>query len=235
MIVFVSYSPGQSRGRCGGVGTGEQRAALLEVARGVKGQRADWGDSITKAISACKLVILVFSGHSNESKRVRDEIYYVISEEKIILPFRIENLDPTGSMRLHLSSRHWLDAYQPSWQAHLNRLVGSAADSLGREPVVLAAREETPQPAVGAPATMLVARPPKRKSRAPPKPWQGWPATSQAVTGAGSPPAHAGSEAGRPPDMGVDRCRAGTSSDPCTGRWRSLARARWTAPPCDAD
>jgi len=92
------------------------------------------------------MVLLIFSGHSNRSKHVRDEIYYAISEEKIILPFRIENLDPTGAMRLHLSSRHWLDAYQPSWQVHINHLVGSAADSIGHKLAAPATPVETPAP-----------------------------------------------------------------------------------------
>ena len=109
---------------------------------------ADWGDSITRAIDVCKVVLLIFSGSANRSKRVLDEIYYAISEEKIILPFRIEKLDPTGAMRLHLSSRHWLDAYQPSWQAHINQLVKSAADSLGRELAVPAGQDIPPAPVI---------------------------------------------------------------------------------------
>lgn len=148
--VFVSYSSKDKAVADAVVSALENSGLRCWVApRDVK-PGAEWGDSITNAINACKLVILVFSGHSNQSKRVRDEIYYVISEEKIILPFRIENLDPTGSMRLHLSSRHWLDAYQPSWQAHINRLVGSAADSLGRELVLPAAQEAAPPPVAGA-------------------------------------------------------------------------------------
>lgn len=96
---------------------------------------ADWGESITEAITDCKLVLLIFSSSSNQSKRVLDEIYFAIGEEKIILPFRVENLAPTGAMRLHLSSRHWLDAYQPSWKAHIDQLVSSALDTVGRKPV----------------------------------------------------------------------------------------------------
>ena len=101
---------------------------------------ADWGDSITEAINACKIVLLIFSNSSNQSKRVLDEIYYAISEEKIILPFRIENLDPTGAMQLHLSSQHWLEAYQPSWHTHLDRLVESVSANLWR--VVSSAPQE---------------------------------------------------------------------------------------------
>jgi regulation of enolase protein 1 (concanavalin A-like superfamily) len=94
---------------------------------------ADWGESITEAIDDCKIFLLIFSKNSNQSKRVLDEVYCAISEEKTIIPFRIENLDPTGAMRLHLSSKHWLDAYHPSWSSHLNRLSNSLKMNLERE------------------------------------------------------------------------------------------------------
>jgi oligopeptide transport system substrate-binding protein len=61
---------------------------------------------------------------------VLDEIYYAISEEKTIIPFRIENLNPSGAMKLHLSSQHWLDAYKPSWHKHLDRLVEIVSSNL---------------------------------------------------------------------------------------------------------
>ncbi len=93
----------------------------------------DWGESITDAITNSALMLLIFSKNSNGSKRVLDEIYYAISEEKTILPFRIEKLDPSGAMRLHLSSRHWLDAYDPSWEVHINKLIETAASNLEME------------------------------------------------------------------------------------------------------
>ena len=91
---------------------------------------ADWADSITQAIHRCKMMILVFSKNANRSQRVIDEINYAISQEKIILPFRIEAYNPTGALSLHLSSRHWLDAYEPSWEDHLERLVKSVSINL---------------------------------------------------------------------------------------------------------
>ncbi len=93
----------------------------------------DWGESITDAIGNSDLMLLIFSESSNQSKRVLDEVYFAISEGKTILPFRIENLDPSGAMRLHLSSRHWLDAYDPSWESHINKLIDTAASNLEKE------------------------------------------------------------------------------------------------------
>ncbi len=162
--VFVSYSSKDKIIADAAVSALEQQNFRCWYApRDIK-PSADWGDSITEAINACKIVLLIFSGNSNQSQRVRDEIYYAISEEKVILPFRIEKLDPTGAMRLHLSSRHWLDAYQPSWRAHLERLVGSVADSMGRSPLQTAVKEEAPTP---------VFRPAKKAGKKAPWLWLG--------------------------------------------------------------
>ena len=92
---------------------------------------ARWGEAITDAIGECKIFVMVFSKNSNQSKRVLEEVFFAITEGKTVIPFRIENLDPTGAMRLHLSMLHWLDAYQPSWQAHLERLIESVSAEPG--------------------------------------------------------------------------------------------------------
>ena len=84
---------------------------------------ADWAESITKAIHACSLMVLIFSKKANRSQRVIDEVNYAISQEKPLLPFRVETCNPTGALSLHLSSRHWLDAYESGWEAHIERLV----------------------------------------------------------------------------------------------------------------
>lgn len=142
---------------------------------------ADWGESITEAITGCKLILLIFSSSSNQSKRVLDEIYYAISEEKIILPFRVENLAPTSAMRLHLSSRHWLDAFQPSWKAHIDQLVNSAWDMVGRP--------APPQPAPAVPVQQTPAvfhRPVEKPSKKLPLMWIGLGLAAALLVGAGA-------------------------------------------------
>jgi len=83
----------------------------------------DWGKAITNGILKSKMFLVIFSGNANQSQRVLDELNFAISKEIVILPFRIENLEPDGAMGLHLSSRHWLDAYEPSWESHIEKLI----------------------------------------------------------------------------------------------------------------
>jgi hypothetical protein len=131
--IFISYSSEDKSVADAVVAALEKRGIRCWYAPRDIEAGTDWGDSITHAISDSALMLLIFSKNSNRSKRVLDEIYYAISEGKTILPFRIENLDPSGAMRLHLSSRHWLDAYDPSWEVHINKLVDTAASNLNIE------------------------------------------------------------------------------------------------------
>jgi Tol biopolymer transport system component len=90
----------------------------------------DWAKAISNAIEQSRIFLLIFSGNSNQSQRVLDELNFAISQQIPILPFRVENLEPDGAMRLHLSSRHWLDAYDPSWENHIQKLVHAVSSNL---------------------------------------------------------------------------------------------------------
>jgi len=83
----------------------------------------DWAKEIVAAIKESSIFLLIFSANANSSQRVLDELNLAISREAVILPFRIENLDPVGAMQLHLSARHWLDAFDPSWQDYTDKLI----------------------------------------------------------------------------------------------------------------
>ena len=100
----------------------------------------DWASAISDAIATSEVMVLVFSTNANRSQHVLDELNLAIDEETRILPFRIANLDPSGAMRLHLSSRHWLDAFSPSWMAHLDRLAESVEALLLTKPADASAR-----------------------------------------------------------------------------------------------
>ncbi len=90
----------------------------------------DWGDAISEAITESKIFLIIFSGNANHSRHVLDELILAVDEEIAILPFRVENLKPKGAMRLHLSSRHWLDAYEPSWEENIQKLVKTVCKTL---------------------------------------------------------------------------------------------------------
>jgi hypothetical protein len=98
---------------------------------------ADWAAEIIDAISAARLMVLIFSASSNHSAQVRREVERAVHKQVQILPFRIEEVLPSKSLEYFLSSQHWMDAFPPPRDAHYARLCaylkargGSAAAPL---------------------------------------------------------------------------------------------------------
>jgi hypothetical protein len=81
-----------------------------------------WGDAIISAIEASRFMVIILSGNSNQSKQVIREVERAVANNVIIIPFRIENIDPTGAMAYFLSTEHWLDAITPPLERHIEKL-----------------------------------------------------------------------------------------------------------------
>lgn len=83
----------------------------------------DWGNAIVEAIKASRAMVLVFSGAANDSRHIPREIERAMGREIPIVPVRIENVEPRGSLEYSLSSVHWLDAISPPVEAHITKLA----------------------------------------------------------------------------------------------------------------
>ena len=93
---------------------------------------ADWAASIVEAIAGARLMILVFSRHCNDSPHVRREVERAVHRQLPVLPLRIEDVAPAGSLEYFLSAQHWLDAFPPPREPHYERLCVRVAALLGR-------------------------------------------------------------------------------------------------------
>ncbi len=121
--VFISYSSNDKAVADAIVSNLESRGIRCWYAPRDIPQGEDWASAISDAISHSQIMLLVFSKDANRAHRVLDELKLALSEKIKVLPFRIENIDPSGEMRLYLASPQWLDAFSPSWKSHLNNLV----------------------------------------------------------------------------------------------------------------
>lgn len=83
---------------------------------------SSWGDAIISAIEGSRFMVIILSGNSNRSKQVVREVERAVANNVIIIPFRIENIDPTGAMAYFLSTEHWLDAITPPLERHIEKL-----------------------------------------------------------------------------------------------------------------
>ncbi len=84
---------------------------------------SQWSASIVDAIAGARIMVLVFSSHSNGSPHVRNELERAVGKNLHIIPFRIEDVPPSKDIELFVSSPHWLDAITPPIERHIEQLV----------------------------------------------------------------------------------------------------------------
>ncbi|HSC19112.1 MAG TPA: tetratricopeptide repeat protein [Rhizomicrobium sp.] len=92
---------------------------------------ADWGQSIVRGIASCRILVLVFSNFANSSSQVRREVERAAHRELPIIPFRVEDVQPNESLEFFISTPHWLDAFTPPLERHVERLAATIKTLLG--------------------------------------------------------------------------------------------------------
>jgi len=89
---------------------------------------------ITRAIRQSKVMVLIFSGHSNKSEQVLREVQLATDCHLPIVRFRIEDVALTDDLTYFLSTPHWLDALTPPLSKHIASLEIAVKELLGQSP-----------------------------------------------------------------------------------------------------
>jgi hypothetical protein len=79
--------------------------------------------SLVHAIDTSKIFIVIFSRYADKSPHVRTEVERAFNLEKTIIPFRVENIEPSVEIQYFIGTRQWLDAFTPTLEHHINRLI----------------------------------------------------------------------------------------------------------------
>jgi hypothetical protein len=110
---------------------------------------ADWAESIIAALGTCKVMVLIFSAHADASPQVRREVQRAFERGLTVVPFRIEDVNPSASLEYYIGSVHWLDALTHPMEDHIDQLVS----------LVTAITDAATQPEELAPAYATVPNP----------------------------------------------------------------------------
>ena len=83
----------------------------------------NYAEALIEAINFTRIMVLVFSSSSNNSPHVMREVERAVNKGIPIIPLKVENVTPSKSMEYFLSVPHWLDAYTPPLEKHLQKLA----------------------------------------------------------------------------------------------------------------
>ena len=84
---------------------------------------ASWAGEITRAIPKCRILLLIFSSNSNMSHQVLREVELAVKNKLIVMPVKIEDIDPTDDMEYYLSTVHWVDVVNKKTEKYIKKLT----------------------------------------------------------------------------------------------------------------
>jgi hypothetical protein len=121
--VFISHSVKDERVADAVVAKLEAESVTCWVAPRDVVPGADWGESIINAIESSRIMILIFSKSANESPQIEREVERAVNKGIYIIPFRVDNIEPTRSLEYFISTSQWMDAFSPPLERHLDNLA----------------------------------------------------------------------------------------------------------------
>ena len=121
--VFISYSSIDKKAAFAACATFEAAKIRCWIAPRDVAAGAEWAEEIINAIETARIMVLIFSANSNESRQVKREIELAVSRGLTIMPLRLEQIQPTKSMAYYMAGVHWIDAISPPLEAHLKKMV----------------------------------------------------------------------------------------------------------------
>ena len=123
--VFISYSSEDKTVADAVCATLENRKIRCWIAPRDVPPGEPFAASLIDAVKSARVMVLVLSEGSNQSQYVLRELNEAVDNGIPIIPFRIEDVEPSGELRFYIKSLHWLDALDPPLELHLKRLTDS--------------------------------------------------------------------------------------------------------------
>src|SRR5215212_4122586 len=135
--IFVSYASPDRDVAFRIVAFLEEQGISCWVAPRDVGPGVDYGQAIIDGIEQSRALVLILSDQSNDSMFVKKEVERAVSKTKPVLPVRIREVTPSGSLEFFISSAQWVDAFKSPMEHHLLPLVAAikAIGNVGGAPV----------------------------------------------------------------------------------------------------
>jgi len=94
-----------------------------------------FAQSLSGAIHAARVFVLVFSDATNESQQVERELHMADAARLPVVPVRVQDVQPHESIEYYLAGRSWVEASDPPLDARLGLLVETVSLLLLQTPL----------------------------------------------------------------------------------------------------
>jgi hypothetical protein len=121
--VFISYSSNDLPVATAVCEELEKRGVTCWIAPRDITPGASWANSLSLAIKECVVFVLILSTRSSESQQVLRELSIAQENNKIVVPFLIEDFEFTGFLKYSLFSVHVFDATKQSLKEAVIKLI----------------------------------------------------------------------------------------------------------------
>jgi len=81
-----------------------------------------FAEAIIDGIKGSKVFVLVYSSNSNQSQQVIKEVDRAVHHDLAIIPLRLEDVPMSKQLEYYISNVHWLDAFTPPLEKHIDKL-----------------------------------------------------------------------------------------------------------------
>jgi hypothetical protein len=129
-VVFVSYEKSD-------VGLAHEIRAHLEAGGFACWMAPDdvrgpvpWPEQVEQAIESCDVMLVVVSANASASQHVSREVDLAVEKAKPLLPVRVEDVVPTGTLNYLLRLAQWIDLFPGSISDHATALQGMVGSML---------------------------------------------------------------------------------------------------------
>ena len=95
---------------------------------------SDFAESIIDAIDTSKVFVLIWSADANASTHILAEVNEAFNKGIVIIPFRIQDVQPTRSFQYYIGRTHWLDALTQPLEQHIEKLAATITAVLRHGP-----------------------------------------------------------------------------------------------------
>ena len=93
-------------------------------------------EEIVRVISECKIMVLIFSSAAQNSIDIQKELILASQDKKVLIPVRIEDIQPIGAFKYHLANSQYLDIFsdlEKTFDEHLERIYSTLSDHLPKD------------------------------------------------------------------------------------------------------